>query len=331
MSQAAFPTDSPLPKAVRLVEVGLRDGLQSVPTVLPTQRKLQLIDLLAGAGIRHLQVASFVNPARVPQMADAEELCAALPALEAKHQDVTFSGLALNRRGVERLAAAGLTHLDISLSASEPHSLRNAGMGIEEATDQITASIAAARELGLTVRAGVQCVFGSDAGEEVPLERVTRLAAALVEAGATELALADSAGLADPLALAAAITQVRAQLGNLRLTLHLHDTWGLGLANLLTALRLGVDSFDTAFGALGGCPFIAGAAGNVGTEDAVHLLEGLGIGTGIDLRAVAHATALVEGWLEASMPSRVYRLTKDHAPRAQSKGEQEKRLAANRL
>lgn len=310
---SAFPADAPLPTAVRLVEVGLRDGLQSVATTLPTARKLVLLEALLEAGLRHIQVASFVNPSRVPQMADAEALSVALRPLAGSYPDATFSGLALNLRGVERLAAAGLRHVDISLSASEPHSQRNAGMSIAEATRQITRSIHVALEFGLGVRAGVQCVFGSASGEEVPVERVSQLATALLEAGAGELALADSAGLADPLSLARTVEHVRTAIGDVPLTLHLHDTRGLGMANFVTALRLGVRSFDTAFGALGGCPFIPGAAGNIGTEDAVHLLAALGIDSGVDLAGVARVTRLAEGWLAQHMPSSIYQLVQGAA------------------
>ncbi len=310
MSPTSFPPDRPLPGRVRLVEVGLRDGLQSVPTVLPTGRKLALIEALLAAGVRNVQVASFVNPARVPQMADAEAVCAALPALAERYPGTRFSGLALNLRGVERLAAAGLGAVDLSLSASDRHSLRNAGMSVKEAEAELAAAVAAAVALGLEVRAGVQCVFGSEPGEEIPLERVGRLAEVLLGAGARELALADSAGLADPARLARALVFVMQRVGPVPITLHLHDTRGLGLANLVTALRLGVSSFDTAFGGLGGCPFIPGAAGNVATEDVLNLVTDLGIATGIDASAVVGVTALAEEWLRVPMPSRVYGLAK---------------------
>lgn len=329
MSAPVFPPDSPLPRRARLVEVGLRDGLQSVPVTVTTERKVALLESLLAAGLRNIQVASFVNPARVPQMADAEALSVALRPLAAEYPDAVFSGLALNLRGVERLAAAGLQHVDISLSASEPHSLRNAGMSIAEATANITRSIEVALEFGLKVRAGVQCVFGSAPGERIPVERVASLAATLLDAGATELALADSAGLADPLTLANTVDQVRSVTSGTPLTLHLHDTRGLGMANLVTALRLGIDSFDTAFGGLGGCPFIPGAAGNIGTEDSVQLLTALGVETGVSLAGVVRATSLAEGWLGQRMPSVLYQLKKSEAPEPASTSQQENRLAAN--
>lgn len=329
MTVPTFPPDSPLPSRVRLVEVGLRDGLQSIPVTVPTGRKVALVEALLGGGLRHLQVASFVNPTRVPQMADAEALSVALRPLTAKYPDAVFSGLALNLRGVERLAAARLESVDISLSASEPHSKRNAGMTIAEATEQITSSIKVALEFGLKVRAGVQCVFGSAPGEKIPVERVSDLASALLDAGATELALADSAGLADPLTLAHTLTEVRTATGQNEVTLHLHDTRGLGMANMVTALRLGVSSFDTAFGGLGGCPFIPGAAGNVGTEESVNLLDALGIETGVSLPGVMQASRFAEHWIGQPLPSRFYQLIKHAYPAPASA--QEDRLAANSL
>lgn len=331
MTGAAFPPDSPLPQRVRLVEVGLRDGLQSAPITLSTERKVRLARDLLEAGVRHIQVASFVNPTRVPQMADAEALSVALRPLTEEFPDAEFSGLALNLRGVERLAAAGLQNVDLSLSASEPHSRRNAGMSIAQATEQLTDSIRVAREYGLTVRAGVQCVFGSTPGENIPLERVTALATTLLDSGATELALADSAGLADPLTLARTVSHVRAAIADTPLTLHLHDTRGLGIANLVTAIRLGIHSFDTAFGGLGGCPFIPGAAGNIGTEDTIHVLHAMGIETGVDLAATTRATARAEEWLGQSMPSTVYQLIRDGTYQAASRSAQENSLAANSL
>lgn len=331
MNTPAFPPDAPLPRQVRLVEVGLRDGLQSVPTTLATDRKLALLHALLAAGVRHVQVASFVNPNRVPQMADAAALSVALRPLTDQYPDAVFSGLALNLRGVERLAAAGLTNVDLSLSASEPHSRHNAGMSITEATEQLTKSVHVAREFGLNVRAGVQCVFGSAPGEVIPIARVTELATKLLDAGATELALADSAGLADPVTLANTLEQVRQAVGATPLTLHLHDTRGLGMANLVTALRLGVSSFDTAFGGLGGCPFIPGAAGNIGTEDSIHVLHAMGVATGVDLTALARATRQAEGWLNQAMPSRVYQLLRDGSYGDLEKVPQENRLATNSL
>lgn len=294
----------PLPSQVDIVEVGLRDGLQSAAKVLRTTAKLELLDGLLDAGVRRLQVVSFVHPARVPQMADAEELVSRLPSRDG----VVYSGLALNRRGVERAAAVGLEHVDVSMSVSDAHSLRNAGLDVEEAERRLLENVAAARAAGLTVRGGLQCVFGSVSGEVIPTERIARLAGRLAGAGVAEVALADSAGLADPLSLARVVMAAREAVGEVPLVLHLHDTRGLGLANLVAAMQLGVSRFDTAFGGLGGCPFIPGAAGNVATEDVVSLLDAMGVSSGVDVARICQVSARAKELLGESLPSRVFGL-----------------------
>lgn len=293
-----------LPERVTLVEVGLRDGLQNLPRTLATEQKLELLTGLLDAGLRRIQVASFVHPERVPQMADAEALCAALP----ERPGVRYSALALNLRGVERAARAGLKHVDVSMSAGEAHSRRNAGMGLEEAEEHLLDTIAAARGLGLRVRGGVQCAFGCFADDPVPLERVVRLAGRIAGAGVEELAIADSAGTADPLRIERLVARVREVVGHVPLVLHLHDTRGLGLANLMAALRQGVTRFDTAFGGLGGCPFIPGATGNVATEDVAHLLNAMGVATGVDVEAVCGVSARAKALLDEPLPSRMFAL-----------------------
>lgn len=293
-----------LPGRVDIVEVGLRDGLQSVPQVLPTEAKLELLDGLLAAGVRRIQVASFVHPERVPQMADAEALVARLP----RRDDVVYSGLVLNRRGVERAAEAGLGHVDLSMSVSDAHSRRNAGMGVEEAEQHLLENVAAAQAAGLSVRGGLQCVFGSVAGEVIDMRQVSRIAGRLADAGVVEIALADSAGLADPQRISRAVSDVRAEIGAVALVMHLHDTRGLGIANLVTALQAGVSRFDTSFGGLGGCPFIPGAAGNVATEDVVGMLDAMGIATGVDVEGVCRVSARAWELLGEDLPSRVFGL-----------------------
>lgn len=308
-----------LPDRVELVEVGLRDGLQNQARTLPTDLKLRLLEGLLDAGITRLQVASFVHPARVPQMADAEALCAALP----RRDGVVYSGLALNRRGVERAAAAGLSHVDLSYSGVDVHSRRNAGMSLAEAEAHVVATARLAGRLGLRVRGGIQCVFGCLGEPGPPPERLREMAERLLEAGAEELALADSAGRATPLQVEAALAALVDVGGRVPLVLHLHDTRGAGLANLVTALQAGVRRFDTAFGGLGGCPFIPGAAGNIATEDTAHLLHGMGVATGIDVDAVARVSALAEEALGVALPSRLYGLWRRRADETAAEREAE--------
>ena len=245
-------------------------------------------------------------------MADAEAVCAGLP----QRDDVVYSGLALNRRGVERAAAAGLTHVDLSYSGVDAHSRRNAGMSLSAAEKHVLEAIGLSRQLGLKVRGGIQCVFGC-LGEPGPQPAQLReMAERVVDAGVEELALADSAGQATPVQVEAVLGALEGLAADVSIVLHLHDTRGAGLANLVTALQSGVRRFDTAFGGLGGCPFIPGAAGNIATEDTAHLLRGMGIETGIDVDAVAAVSALAEDVLEVEFPSRIYGLWKRRRPEA---------------
>lgn len=294
-----------LPVRAELIEVGLRDGLQAQRRVITTEAKLELLEGLLLAGLKNIQVASFVNPRKVPQMADADELVAEL--LRRPHPGVRFSGLALNLRGVQRLAAAGLRHADVSLSASEAHSVANSGMGVAEAALHVAEAIGEARALGLRVRGGIQCAFGHG-DERVPPERVAGLAAGIAESGAEEIALADTAGVASPLQIEEVLAAVRRTVRNVPLVLHLHDTRGMGLANLLAALRQGVVRFDTAFGGLGGCPFLEGATGNVATEDVAHMLHGMGVNTGVNIEAVCRVSERARELLDTPLPSRIFAL-----------------------
>ncbi|ABU59565.1 hydroxymethylglutaryl-CoA lyase [Roseiflexus castenholzii] len=292
-----------LPAQVDIIEVGLRDGLQNEAIIIPTATKIALIHRLIAAGVRHIQVASFVNPRRVPQMADAESLCAELP----RSPGVIYSGLALNVRGVERAGAAGLMQVDIGISASDTHSRKNAGLSLTEALEQVAAMVTAARAHGLAVRAGVQCAFGCVYEGNIPLDRVVRMVDYVLSLGVDELALADSTGMANPRQVAHMLDTVLPRV-HVPVTLHLHDTRGMGLANVLMALQYGVTRFDTAFGGLGGCPFIAGAAGNIATEDTVYMLEQVGIATAIDWRKAAECSRIISACLARDLPGKLYRL-----------------------
>lgn len=293
-----------LPERVELIEVGLRDGLQNQSVQLPTEKKLELIVGLVDAGFRRLQVTSFVNPKRVPQMADAEELCALLPA----RPGVVYTGLVLNAKGLERARAAGLDWVDMSLSASDTHSRRNTGMGFEEALEHFRQMFEQARKSGMRVRAGLQCAFGCAYEGAVPFSRLLEVCEVFRSLGVDEIALADSTGMANPRSIEEALTGLEDLLGDTPLVLHLHDTRGLGLANLVTALQQGVSRFDTALGGLGGCPFIEGASGNIASEDTLYLLDSLGVSTGVDRFAIADCSAKLESWLDVELPSKLYGL-----------------------
>jgi hydroxymethylglutaryl-CoA lyase len=303
-----------LPASVVIEEQGLRDGLQTEPTLLTTAQKLHFIEQFVAAGVRRVQVCSFVNPERVPQMADAEALCAELTALarQPQYAGVVLSALVLNPKGLERAAKAGLRHVAISLSASDTHSRKNANVGLSEAQKQCAVMISTAKQMGLTVRAGIQSAFGCRYEGQISEQVVVSLAEQHLAAGADEIALADSTGMGNPLAVGrvmqAVLSLARASSQEKPVFLHLHDTEGKGLINLYAALQSGVRHFDTAVGGLGGCPFIKGATGNISTEDTVHLFDQLGIHTGIDARKIAACSRELSQLLGKDLPSKMHRL-----------------------
>ncbi len=291
-----------------LVEVGPRDGFQVEKMWIPTEQKVAIIRGLVAAGVRQLQLTAFVHPHRVPQMADAEAICAAfLPA----PNDVQFSGLVLNEKGVDRALAAGLTTLDVSLAPDDRQSHRNTGMSMDEAWARAREMLRIATSARCAVRVGLQVVFGYRAPGDVPLARVIAMAHDFVERGAVGISLADSTGLANPVAIERTVLAVRDAIGDTPIVLHLHDTRGMGLANVVAGLRAGVTRFDTSLGGMGGCPFIAGATGNIPTEDTAHMLHEMGIATGIDVRAVSKLARTMESFLGRRLDGKLHALLDD--------------------
>ncbi|WP_373498094.1 hydroxymethylglutaryl-CoA lyase [Desulfococcus sp.] len=293
-----------LPKSVTIVEVGPRDGFQLESRILPTDLKLDIITGLAAAGLKHIQVASFVSPKRVPQMADAEDLVRRLP----KTPSVTFFGLALNTAGVTRAGEAGLSCIEVSISASDAHSRKNAGMSHEAALAEGERMVALARSAGMVVTASIQCAFGCVYEGAVPAARVLRAARMFADAGVARLTLADTTGMGTPPAVEGMLTALDAASAAVPMGLHLHDTRGLGLVNAAAGLRCGVTFFDTALGGMGGCPFVPGAAGNIATEDTVHLMAAMGAATGVDWRQVASCTRRLSAFLGRDLPGKLYRM-----------------------
>ena len=303
------PPASPFPPHATLVEVGPRDGFQAESEVLPTEVKVGAITALLDAGLTEIQIASFVHPKRVPQMADAEAVCAAVP----RRAGVVYTGLALNVRGVERAAAAGVQAVDVSISTNDAHSQRNAGVDVEGARTSMREMIRLGKAAGLQVRAGLQCVWGCGADGFTRPTRVVEMAAEILDAGADQLSLADSTGQANPVTLRRMLEPILplARSAEVPVVLHLHDTRGAGLANVVEGLRLGVTHFDTALGGMGGCPFIAGATGNIPTEDTAAMLGGMGVATGIDVEAVAAVSRQLEARLGHPFSGRTYSLLAD--------------------
>ena len=287
-----------------LEDESLRDGLQIESQILSIEQKLELFQLLRQAGIKRIQVGSFVNPKVVPQMADSDELIRRL----GQQPGTVVSALILNSKGLDRALACGVRHVSMSVSISDSHSKKNAGCSAAEALVAMVELIGQAKTQGLTVRAGLQSAFGCVYEGAIAPVAVLAAAEKMAEAGADEINLADSTGMATPVTIRSLVRSVGAALPAVRLSLHLHDTRGLGLVNMFCGYEEGVRTFDVCAGGLGGCPFIRGAAGNIPTEDAVNLFESMGIATGISLDRLIAAVAFLEDVLQRPLPGRMKRV-----------------------
>lgn len=281
-------------RSVEIVEVGPRDGLQLEPGVMPTATKIEFIKRLVDAGLRRIEVASFVNPKKVPQMADAEQVLAGLE----KRADVHYIGLVLNRRGFDRALAAGCNEIGMAVVASDTFNRRNQGVGTDESVDAWLDIAEAARAAGLRAQVTVSAAFGCPFEGEVPVERVVDVARRCAAARPFEIALADTIGVGVPAQVTELVGAVRAVLpSGTRLRAHFHNTRNTGLANAYAAVQAGVGVLDASTGGIGGCPFAPAATGNVPTEDLVYMLQRGGVDTGIDLDAL-----LATGkWLQESL------------------------------
>jgi hydroxymethylglutaryl-CoA lyase len=293
-----------LPDKVTLIEVGPRDGFQFEKLFIPTDLKVEIISNLVDAGLKQIQVTSFVHPAKVPQMADAEELVRRLPEIA----DVIYSGLVLNTRGVARAQRAGLTHVEVSISASDTHGRKNTGMSFDRAVAQLEEMVGLAQKADLNIRAGIQCAFGCAYEGEISHTRVLNIARNYVSYGVDAIALSDTTGMADPVRVTKLIELLLPEIGEIPLILHFHDTRGLGLANVLAALQCGITHFDTALAGMGGCPFVPGAAGNIATEDTASLMASMGILTGIDISRIIPSSLHLEEQLNKKFPGKIHRL-----------------------
>jgi hydroxymethylglutaryl-CoA lyase len=287
--------------ALVLEDQSMRDGLQFEPAVLRTEDKLVLLRLLATAGFRQVQVGSFVHPRIVPQMADTEEVIRAARAIAP---EATLSALVLNDRGLDRALACGLRHLSMSSSASDTHSRKNVNRSADAAFAELLALTRRAVDAGVQARPGIQCAFGCVYEGQIPEARVIAMAARLAETGAAEVCLADTTGMANPRQVQRMVAAARQAAAPLSISLHLHDTRGLGLVNVLAAYDAGVRVFDVAAGGLGGCPFVKGASGNVAAEDVVNLFEQIGVPTGVDLRTLCRVVERYEQLLGRRLPGR---------------------------
>jgi hydroxymethylglutaryl-CoA lyase len=290
---------------VIVVEVGPRDGLQNEPAAVSTADKVEFVDRLTAARLPVIEVAAFVSPKWVPQMADAAEVFAGI----SRAAGARYAALVPNLTGLERAHTAGVSEVGIFAAASETFSRKNINQPIDASLEIYREVCARAAELGIRVRGYVSTAFGCPFEGEVPVSKVAEVAAALITMGAFEVAISDTIGIAHPGRIRGVVAVVAERVPLHKVALHLHDTRGTALANVLSALELGITTFDASAGGLGGCPYAPGATGNLATEDLVYMLNGLGIETGVDLAALVQASAFIEPRVGHPLPSRYYRAT----------------------
>jgi len=293
------------PTSVRVREVGPRDGFQNEPEVIPTEDKVRLIDTLAATGLPRIEVTSFVRPDVIPQLADAEEV---LSRIE-RPPNVAYSVLIPNERGLERALEQRdrFDEINVFLSATETHNRRNVNRSIAASLEALGRTVASARQEGLRCEGVISVVFGCPYEGQVPPERVLEIAERLVESGCEEVSFGDTTGMANPLQVGDFFAVAIERLNGVELTAHFHNTRGQGLANVLAALERGVDSFESAFGELGGSPLTPGATGNISTEDLVSMLHEMGVGTGVDLERMIGASKAVQDLLGRPLGAHVLR------------------------
>ena len=289
-------------RTIEFVEVGPRDGLQNEKQLVSTAEKLDLIRRTIDAGAKRIEVTSFVNPKKVPQMADAEELCAGLPQIG----EVTFIGLVMNQRGAERAISTGrINQLGAVVVATDSFAIANQGQSSDESVAVAQEIIKRGNAVGLTAQATIAASFGCPFEGEVAEDRIVEMAKRLSDAWPVEVALADTIGVANPAHVARLVSKVRKAIHPLPVRVHFHNTRGTGLANVWAAVEAGAETVDAALGGLGGCPFAPGAAGNVASEDVVYMLERAGIATGMDLAKLVEASQWLSEIMGRKLPGMV--------------------------
>lgn len=296
-----FERPAPDGAAISVCEVGPRDGFQPESAFIPTDRKIEIVNALFASGIRHMQVTSFVSPRAVPQLADAAEVLAGID----RPADAVLTALIPNLRGAERGLEAGVDAVHTVVSASETHNLKNVNRSVDRSLADFEAVFAALGPAGIAVEGGVATAFGCPFEGVVPPERVGRIARRYQELGAARVSLGDTTGMATPATVRAAIRAIHDAAPGLEIALHFHNTRGVGLACVMTGLDEGVTRYDGSVGGLGGCPFAAGATGNISTEDLVYLLQEGGFETGIDLDRLIAAAELTQGVIGRDLPGQV--------------------------
>lgn len=288
-------------KSVRIVEVGPRDGLQNESTIVPTEKKAEFIRLLAAAGLKDIEVASFVHPKWVPQLADAQDL---IKRLEP-NPNVRYSALVPNMKGLERAIESGIRRIAVFTAASETFNRKNINMGIQESIDVFQPVVERALKEGLSVRGYVSTCFVCPYEGAVAKEEVADVVRALFDLGVDEVSIGDTIGAATPRNVEITCGHLLQRFSVGKLAMHFHDTYGMAIANIYQSLQMGFTIFDSSAGGLGGCPYAPGASGNVATEDLLYLLDRLGIETGVSLKPLRRASHFIARELARDLPSRV--------------------------
>ncbi len=294
------------PDEVSVYEVSPRDGLQNEKATVPLGEKLRLIEALTAAGLRRIEATSFVSPKWIPQLADADDVARALPRIAAGRA-VTYSALVPNARGLERAKAAGMTEIAVFLSASETHNQKNVNKSVAETLDAFEQTIGPARTAGMRVRGYVSTVWGCPYEGAVDPKKALEIAKRLLAMGCYQISLGDTIGVGTPVQTQKIVTMMLAEIPREALALHMHDTRGTALANILAGLELGIRDFDASVGGLGGCPFSPNSTGNIATEDLVWQLERDGVATGIDVDALVGVARRLEDVLGHRLDGAVHR------------------------
>ncbi len=289
------------PGAVRVREVGPRDGIQSEPARVSTGDKIRLIDALSVTGLRFIEAVSFVSPKAVPQMADARAVWEGM----RRGGGVFYSALVPNRKGAESAAEVRADGMQAFISASETYNERNVGKSVRASLEDVAGVVAVGRAEGIPVEGTVSTAFGCPYEGDVSPERVTDVAKELADRGITSISFGDTTGMATPRRVNEVVDALRGKVQGLEINMHFHDTRGTGLANVVTAMSLGIDYFDSSIGGLGGSPFAAGSSGNIATEDLVYMCEDMQIVTGVDLDRLLDAARVAEELVDTELPGKV--------------------------
>jgi hydroxymethylglutaryl-CoA lyase len=290
-----------LPERVTICEVGTRDGFQIEPDFIPTQQKVEVVDLLSAAGVPRIEVTSFVHPKVVPQLRDAEEVMARITRLPGTR----YAALVPNDKGAVRAIEAGVDAIHTVVSASESHNLANVNMTIAESLDKLGAVMQVAGRAKLHVGCGISTSFGCPFEGDVALAQLERVVGRLVDMGARAVGLADTTGMANPRQVSRVLEHLMPRFRGVEWTLHTHDTRAMAIPNILAALEHGVTNIDASIGGLGGCPFAPGASGNVCSEDLVHCLHAMGVQTGIDLERLVGVSRRVQEIVGRTLPGQI--------------------------